>query len=87
MSYSVEWWLVTDVSGQSIGPTLKMRPIGFPKRRVVNYQYKACNIAEERRDQSLLFCAAVCERIWPRIWAYSLYMLSGGKFRAVSVEV
>jgi hypothetical protein len=54
MSRSVDWWLVTDVSGKPIGPTLKMRPIGFPKRRVVNYQYKVCNIPEERRHESQL---------------------------------
>jgi hypothetical protein len=54
MSRSFDWFLVTQVSGQAIGPIfkdqdlpLKMGPIGFPETSVNNYQSTLRNIPEE----------------------------------------
>jgi hypothetical protein len=64
MLHREDWYLVTEVSGQRIGPVfkgqavglylswiawpLKMGPIGCPETSVTNYQSDLRNIPEER---------------------------------------
>ena len=64
MLRNVDWYLVTDVSGQPNGPIFKgqavyyssciawpfkMGPIGSPETSVANYQSTLRNISEERK--------------------------------------
>jgi len=49
--------MATDVLGQPIGPTLKVkqsrRLIGCPKMSATNYQTKLCNIPEEWKHHTM----------------------------------
>jgi hypothetical protein len=50
----VSLWLFTHVSGQSIGPIIKVQlkyVTGCPERSVNNYKLTMCNIPERRRLQ------------------------------------
>ena len=51
MLLSLDLNLVADVSGQPIGPILKLRHKGFPETMVTNYQSIPRNIQEERISQ------------------------------------
>ena len=50
MLRSVNWWLVTDVSGRTFGPTFKVKKSkSCPETSETNYQSRLCNIPEDRR--------------------------------------
>jgi DNA-binding XRE family transcriptional regulator len=61
MLRNVDWWLFTDVSGQTIGSIFKgqavqefltcLQLIGCFETSVNDYQYTLCGIPEERRSQ------------------------------------
>jgi hypothetical protein len=58
MLRSVDWYLVTDVSGRPIDAIFKpkkMRPNTFPKTSVTKQQSKLRNIPEERMYYSVAF--------------------------------
>ena len=48
MSCSVDWWLITEVSGQHIGPIFKGQAVY--ETLVTNYKSTLHNIPEERRS-------------------------------------
>jgi hypothetical protein len=58
MLRSVDWYFVTDVSGQPIDAIFqpkKMRLTAFPETLVINQQSTLLNIPEERRYYGVMF--------------------------------
>ena len=48
---SVCWYLLTEVSGQPVGPTFKIQPVqeGCPETSTTSYQHTLCNILERAK--------------------------------------
>lgn len=53
---SVCWYLLTNVSGQPIGPIFESQPVqeGCPETSTTNYQYTLCNVPERAKALTIL---------------------------------
>ena len=55
MLCSVGWWLLKDVSGQSIGPVLKTGQIGSLEASINGYKQTLRNVQKQRRPKIYMY--------------------------------
>jgi len=69
MLSSVCWYLLTDVSGQPIGPIFKSQPVqeGCPETSTTNYQHTLCNALERAKALTILRRKPEVTQMWSKL--------------------